>query len=267
MWSVDRGYVQRQVSPLSPQFLSISGTDRKKASWALSGVSNFSGSVATRPPLGGSRACFRRSRLHKLIVRITWQLSLGRYRLTISLLANFLRINVYLTQKIGEDMLWNIAVNDAGAEYDPLTLLRSRTMFGRPDWKSIFSTLRQSIESGQYLPGSTSQLKTKVAVSHLQYIRDTYLLTLPKTYFCGPGVIAKALKEACVENTNSSVEFSFAKVRAHICPRVILRLTGSFVGTFLVSLRLYCMPASLVATDVIIYYPHTSLPCIHVWYR
>ncbi len=165
MWSVDRGYVQRQVSPLSPQFSSISGTDRKKASWDLSDVSSFSGSVATRPPLGGSRACFRRSRLHRLIVRITWQLSLGRCRLTISLPANFLRINVYLTQKIGEDMLWNIAVNDAGAEYDPLTLLRSRTMFGRPDWKNIFSTLRQSIESGQYLPGSTSQLKTKVAVS------------------------------------------------------------------------------------------------------
>jgi hypothetical protein len=79
--------------------------------------------------------------------------------------ANFLRINVYLTQKIGEDMLWNIAVNDAGADYDPLTLLRSRTMFGRPDWKTIFGQMRQAIESGQYLPGSTSQLKTKVGVS------------------------------------------------------------------------------------------------------
>ena len=29
------------------------------------------------------------------------------------LTANFLRINIYLTQKIGEDMLWNIAINDA----------------------------------------------------------------------------------------------------------------------------------------------------------
>ncbi|KIM48275.1 hypothetical protein M413DRAFT_61551 [Hebeloma cylindrosporum] len=113
--------------------------------------------------------------------------------------ANFLRINVYLTQKIGEDMLWNIAVNDAGADYDPLTLLRSRTMFGRPDWKTIFGQMRQAIESGQYLPGSTSQLKTKVG-----------------TYFCGPGVLAKAIKEACVENTGSTVEFSFAKVR-HNC--------------------------------------------------
>lgn len=78
--------------------------------------------------------------------------------------ANFLRINIYLTQKISEDMLWNIAVNDAGAEYDPLTLLRSRTMFGRPDWKAIYQRMRMAIETGQYLPGTNSQLKTKVGV-------------------------------------------------------------------------------------------------------
>jgi NADPH oxidase len=62
-------------------------------------------------------------------------------------------------------MLWNIAVNDAGAEYDPLTLLRSRTMFGRPNWTSIYRTMRQAIEAGQYIPGSNAQLKTKVGVS------------------------------------------------------------------------------------------------------
>ena len=62
-------------------------------------------------------------------------------------------------------MLWNIAVNDAGAEYDPLTLLRSRTMFGRPDWKAIYSRMRQAIETGQYIPGTNAQLKTKVGVS------------------------------------------------------------------------------------------------------
>ena len=81
--------------------------------------------------------------------------------------ANFLRINIYLTQKIDENMLWNIAVNDAGAEYDPLTLLRSRTMFGRPDWQGIYGRMKQAIESGQYIPGSSAQLKTKVAVSNL----------------------------------------------------------------------------------------------------
>ncbi|GLB36080.1 putative NADPH oxidase [Lyophyllum shimeji] len=107
---------------------------------------------------------------------------------------NFLRINIYLTQKIHEDMLWNIAVNDAGAEYDPLTLLRSRTMFGRPDWMTIYGQMRQAIEGGQYIPGSTSQLKTKVG-----------------TYFCGPGVLGNAIKEATVANCSSTVEFTFAK--------------------------------------------------------
>jgi len=107
---------------------------------------------------------------------------------------NFLRINIYLTQNIGEDMLWNIAVNDAGAEYDPLTLLRSRTIFGRPDWMAIYGKMSQAIESGQYIPGSKSQLKTRVG-----------------TYFCGPPALAKAIKEATVHHTGSTVEFSFAK--------------------------------------------------------
>lgn len=89
-------------------------------------------------------------------------------------LANFLRINVYLTQKISEDMMWNIAVNDAGAEYDPLTLLRSRTMFGRPDWKGIYGRMRQAIESGQYIPGSNAQLKTKVGVSIILHLTGLY---------------------------------------------------------------------------------------------
>ncbi|KAI0257478.1 NADPH oxidase [Lactifluus subvellereus] len=107
---------------------------------------------------------------------------------------NFLRINIYLTQKIADDMLWNIAVNDAGADYDPLTLLRSRTMFGRPDWKSIYGRMRQAIESGQYLPGTNSQLKTTVG-----------------TYFCGPTPIAKAIKAATVEHSSAAVNFTFAK--------------------------------------------------------
>ena len=67
-------------------------------------------------------------------------------------------------------MLWNIAVNDAGAEYDPLTLLRSRTMFGRPDWMTIYGRVKQAVEGGQYLPGSNSQLKTKVGVSLNSYV-------------------------------------------------------------------------------------------------
>ncbi|SRR6266851_5413986 len=110
--------------------------------------------------LAGSRAFCKRSRLPKLIVSSCY----SQQSSVKSFPANFLRINIYLTQKIGDDMLWNIAVNDAGAEYDPLTLLRSRTMFGRPDWKSIYGRMRQAIESGQYIPGASSQLKTTVGV-------------------------------------------------------------------------------------------------------
>jgi hypothetical protein len=72
-------------------------------------------------------------------------------------------------------MLWNIAVNDAGAEYDPLTLLRSRTMFGRPDWMSIYGRMKQAIENGQYVAGSNSQLKTKVGVGLLYYRRNPFI--------------------------------------------------------------------------------------------
>lgn len=114
-------------------------------------------------------------------------------------------------------MLWNIAVNDAGAEYDPLTLLRTRTMFGRPDWKNIFGRMSQAIQSGQYLPGSNSQLKTTVGVScHLSHVPDvTESLTYShQTYFCGPGGLAKAIKEATQEATSSAVNFTFAKVRS-----------------------------------------------------
>jgi hypothetical protein len=81
-----------------------------------------------------------------------------------SLIANFLRINIYLTQKINDDMLWNITVNEVGADYDPLTLLRSRTMFGRPDWNAIYARIRQAVEGGQYIPGANSQLRTRVGV-------------------------------------------------------------------------------------------------------
>lgn len=105
-----------------------------------------------------------------------------------------MRINIYLTQKLDQATVWNIVVNDAGAEYDPLTLLRTRTMYGRPDWKAIYGNIRGAIETGQYLPGSQSQLKTRVG-----------------TYFCGPGGLAKSIREAALEASSSTVQFTFAK--------------------------------------------------------
>lgn len=59
-------------------------------------------------------------------------------------------------------MIHNIVINDVGSEFDALTDLRSRTQFGRPDFPNIFKGIREGIESGQYLVGKESSLKTTV---------------------------------------------------------------------------------------------------------
>lgn len=59
---------------------------------------------------------------------------------------------MYITQKLSIDQLYNIAINDApGAEYDPLTQLRSRTFYGRPDFSSIYTRLRGAVEIGAFV--------------------------------------------------------------------------------------------------------------------
>lgn len=141
---------------------STSGTVKRKVIWVLFVGSNSSGFAATPLLSVGSKACSRKLRLLKRTVSFFLHLIESLADL---LTANFLRINIYLTQKISDDMLWNIAVNDAGAEYDPLTLLRTRTMYGRPDWKAIYGRIRMAIESGGYLPGHNSALKSRVGVS------------------------------------------------------------------------------------------------------
>lgn len=59
-------------------------------------------------------------------------------------------------------MIHNIVINEVGAEFDALTELRSRTQFGRPNFPQIFDNIRNGIETGGYLPGRESTLKTKV---------------------------------------------------------------------------------------------------------
>ena len=46
----------------------------------------------------------------------------------------------------------------------PLTLLRTRTLFGRPRFDEIFPSLTEAIEKGSYLPGREASLRTKVGV-------------------------------------------------------------------------------------------------------
>lgn len=105
---------------------------------------------------------------------------------------DLLRINTYITSKMEEDQMYNIVLNDVGAPYDPLTNLKSRTHFGRPDFSTIFSSIRNGIEAGTYLAGIESSLKPTVSV-----------------FYCGPGALAKDLKVITNKAKSKHVDFKF----------------------------------------------------------
>jgi len=107
---------------------------------------------------------------------------------------DFLRIHIYLTAKLDVDTAQNIVLNSVGAELDPLTELRSRTNFGRPDFKRVFGAMRDGIMDQTYISGLEGTLKKNVGV-----------------YFCGPNVAARSIKQACKSVTTDDVKFSFWK--------------------------------------------------------
>jgi len=106
----------------------------------------------------------------------------------------FLRIHTYLTQRLDADTAQNIALNSVGAAVDPLTELRSRTNFGRPDFTRLLTGMREGILDRTYLSGLEGSMKTNVGV-----------------YFCGPSAAARSIKMACKEATVPEVNFSFWK--------------------------------------------------------
>ena len=106
----------------------------------------------------------------------------------------FLRIHTYLTQRMDRDMQANIMLNTVGAAVDPLTELRSRTNFGRPQFGRLFGALRDGILDGSYLDGINASLHTTVGV-----------------YFCGPNVAAKDIRRACKDVSTKDVRFRFWK--------------------------------------------------------
>lgn len=56
---------------------------------------------------------------------------------------NKIEIHTYLTAKIKADDATNIMINDANADKDTITGLRSPTNFGRPNWDMIFRGIRK----------------------------------------------------------------------------------------------------------------------------
>jgi NADPH oxidase len=108
--------------------------------------------------------------------------------------AEFLRIHTYLTQRLDVDTAQNIMLNSVGQAVDPLTELRSRTNFGRPEFKKLFAAMRDAIMDQTYMGGLEGTLRTQVGV-----------------YFCGPNAAARDIKRACSATSGPEVNFRFWK--------------------------------------------------------
>ncbi|KAL1988318.1 hypothetical protein VTN96DRAFT_10001 [Rasamsonia emersonii] len=106
----------------------------------------------------------------------------------------FLRIHTYLTQRLDQDTATNIYLNSVGTDVDPLTELKSRTNFGRPDFKRLFLAMRQGLIDQTYLTGLEANITTEVGV-----------------YFCGPNAAARQIKKAAKEVSTREVKFKFWK--------------------------------------------------------
>ena len=96
---------------------------------------------------------------------------------------NRIEINIYLTQKLKEDEMNNIIVQDVGAEKDAITSLRAPTHFGRPNWDRVFSSIAEK------------HPETDVGV-----------------FFCGPSVLSRQLHTMSNKySTPKGTRFFFGK--------------------------------------------------------
>lgn len=99
----------------------------------------------------------------------------------------FLKIHTYLTQKLDMDTTQNIVLNSVGADVDPLTELKSRTNFGRPNFEKLFIGMRDGILNRTYLNGLEGNMTTTVGV-----------------YFCGPSVAGTCIRAAGNARTSTN---------------------------------------------------------------
>ncbi|KAH0555697.1 hypothetical protein GP486_006358 [Trichoglossum hirsutum] len=108
--------------------------------------------------------------------------------------SEFLRIHTYLTQKLDVNTAQNIVLNSVGEDKDPLTELKTRTNFGRPNFKRLFIGMREGLLDQTYMSGLEGMLRTNVGV-----------------YFCGPNGAAREIRKACKAARTREVNFSFWK--------------------------------------------------------
>ena len=107
----------------------------------------------------------------------------------------FLRIHIYLTQRLDADTTANVYLNSVGTDLDPLTELKTRTNFGRPDFKRLFGAMRDGLLDRTFMSGlDSSSTRTDVGV-----------------YFCGPSAAAREIKKATKAVSGTQVRFKFWK--------------------------------------------------------
>lgn len=95
---------------------------------------------------------------------------------------NRIEIHTYLTAKIKADDATNIMINDANADKDTITGLRSPTNFGRPNWDMIFRGIRKI-----HCPGEAG------------------------VFFCGPKGLGSSLHVYCNKYTEPGFSYVWGK--------------------------------------------------------
>ncbi|KAL8699875.1 MAG: hypothetical protein Q9224_001217 [Gallowayella concinna] len=93
-----------------------------------------------------------------------------------------IEIHTYLTAKIQADDATNIMINNANAETDTITGLRTPTNFGRPNWDAIFKGIRKI-----HSPAEAG------------------------VFFCGPKALGSLLHTKCNMYTGPDFRFAWGK--------------------------------------------------------
>lgn len=122
----------------------------------------------------------------------------------------FLKIHTYLTQKLDIDTTQNIVINSVGADVDPLTELKARTNFGRPNFHRMFETMHNGILDRTYINGLEGSMQTTVGV-----------------YFCGPSAAGMLQPSRFwAKRTTANLAFQHA-----ISRRLLIRLQAAKCGS------------------------------------
>jgi len=100
----------------------------------------------------------------------------------------FLYIHIYMTGKMDLPSIQNIMMNDPSTELDPLTDLKSKTYYGRPDFIKIFQ-----------------QIKSELIRTNHEYFNEVGV------FFCGPKPLAQVLKKVSKSESDGKCKFHFYK--------------------------------------------------------